>query len=66
MGQVTIYLEDELEEKMSAIRIKKQMGGKLDQGKVTTEWPESIPRLSGDWKELSLAKEGRANPGIFQ
>ena len=31
--------------------------------KVTTEWPESIARLAGAWKDLSLAEEDRANLG---
>ena len=31
--------------------------------KVTTEWPESIVRLAGAWKDLSLAEEDRANLG---
>ena len=32
--------------------------------KVTTEWPESIVRLAGAWKDLSLAEEDRANLGL--
>jgi hypothetical protein len=31
--------------------------------KMTTEWPESIARLAGAWKDLSLAEEDRANLG---
>ena len=31
--------------------------------KVTTEWSESIARLAGAWKDLSLAEEDRANLG---
>jgi len=31
--------------------------------KVTTECPESIARLAGAWKDLSLAEEDRANLG---
>jgi hypothetical protein len=31
--------------------------------KMTTEWPESIARLAGSWKDLSLAQEDRANLG---
>jgi len=30
---------------------------------VASEWPESIVRLAGAWKDLSLAEEGRANLG---
>jgi hypothetical protein len=32
-------------------------------GKTTTEWPESIVRLAGAWKDLALAEEDRANLG---
>jgi hypothetical protein len=32
--------------------------------KVKTEWPESIARLAGAWKDLSLAEEDRANLGL--
>ena len=31
--------------------------------KVASEWPESIVRLAGAWKDLSLAEEDRANLG---
>jgi hypothetical protein len=31
--------------------------------KVTSEWPESIARLAGAWKDLSLPEEDRANLG---
>ena len=31
--------------------------------KMTTKWPESIVRLAGAWKDLSLAEEDRANLG---
>jgi len=35
----------------------------LIKAKVASEWPESIARLAGAWKDLSLAEEGRANLG---
>jgi hypothetical protein len=31
--------------------------------KETTEWTETIARLAGAWKDLSLAEEDRANLG---
>jgi len=31
--------------------------------KMTTEWHESIARLAGAWKDLSLTEEDRANLG---
>ena len=68
MGQVTIYLEDEIEEKMSAAAkfenlSKSKWVARLIEAKVASEWPESIVRLAGAWKDLSLAEEGRANLG---
>ena len=32
-------------------------------GQVITEWPESIVRLAGAWKNLSLVEEDRAKFG---
>jgi len=68
MGQVTIYLEDEIEKKMSAAakseRVSKSKWvASLIKAKVASEWPESIDRLAGAWKDLSSAEEGRANLG---
>ena len=68
MGQVTIYLEDEIEEKMSAAArsehvSKSKWVASLIKAKVATEWPESVTRLAGAWKDLSLAEEDRANLG---
>ena len=68
MGQVTIYLEDEIEKKMSAAAksehvSKSKWVARLIEAKVASEWPESIARLAGAWKDLSSAEEGRANLG---
>jgi hypothetical protein len=68
MGQVTIYLEDEVEEKMSAaaksehLSKSKWIAGLIKE-KVANEWPESITHLAGAWKDLPLAEEGRASLG---
>ena len=68
MGQVTIYLEDEIEEKMSAAAKSEHLSkskwiASLIKAKVASEWPESVVRLAGAWKDLSLAEEDRANLG---
>ena len=68
MGQVTIYLEDEIEKKMSAAakseRVSKSKWvASLIKAKVASEWPESVVRLAGAWKDLSLVEEGRASLG---
>jgi predicted transcriptional regulator len=68
MGQVTIYLEDEIEEKMSAAAkaehlSKSKWVASLIKAKVAAEWPESISQLAGAWKDLPLAEEGREQLG---
>jgi len=68
MGQVTIYLEDEIEEKMTAAAKSEHLSkskwvARLIKAKVATEWPESIAHLAGAWNDLLPAEEGRANPG---
>ena len=68
MGQVTIYLEDEIEEKMSQAAKSEHLSkskwiASLIKAKVASEWPESVVRLAGAWKDLSLAEEDRANLG---
>ena len=68
MGQVTIYLEDEVEEKMSAAAESEHLSkskwlASLIKAKVASEWPESITHLAGAWKDLSLAEEDRASLG---
>ena len=68
MGQVTIYLEDEVEEKMSAAAKSEHLSkskwvASLIKEKVASEWPESITHLAGAWKDLSLAEEDRADLG---
>lgn len=68
MGQVTIYLEDEIEEKMTAaaksvhLSKSKWVAG-LIRAKVANEWPKSVVELAGAWKDLPLAEVGRADIG---
>jgi hypothetical protein len=68
MGQVTIYLEDEIEEKMSVaaksehVSKSKWVAG-LIKAKVASEWPESIARLAGAWKDPPLVEGDRASFG---
>ena len=65
MGQVTIYLEDEIEEKMSTTAKSEHLSKskwvvRLIKAELASEWPESITQLAGAWKDLPLAEEGRA------
>ena len=68
MGQVTIYLEDEVEEQMSRAAMSEHVSkskwvASLIKAKVASEWPESITQLAGAWQDLSLAAEDRASLG---
>lgn len=65
---MTIYLEDEIEERMSALAKSEHLSkskwiASLIKAKVASEWPESITHLAGAWKDLSLAEEDRVSPG---
>ena len=68
MGQVTIYLDDEIESKMresaEAMKLSKSKWvADLIRGKVTDEWPESVRKLAGSWKDFPLAEEIRKTTG---
>lgn len=64
MGQVTIYLEDEIEKKMvaaakSADLSKSKWIAKIVQEKVANEWPQSVVELSGSWEDFPTTEELR-------
>ena len=57
MGQVTIYLEDDIEKKMadaakSAHLSKSKWVARLIKEEVATEWPQSIVNLNGAWSDF--------------
>ncbi len=65
MGQVTIYLEDEVEEKMakaakSVNLSKSKWVASLIKAKIADEWPDSITKLAGAWSDQPLVEEDRA------
>ena len=56
MGQVTIYLDNEIENKMKdAARANHMSVSKwvavLIREKVSTEWPQDVVNLAGSWKK---------------
>ena len=56
MGQVTIYLENEIENKLkTAAKISKLSVSKwvanIIREKISTEWPQDVSKLAGSWKE---------------
>ncbi|MCF6282577.1 MAG: hypothetical protein L3J28_10305 [Candidatus Polarisedimenticolaceae bacterium] len=66
MGQVTIYLEESIEQKMvdaakSAHLSKSKWIAKLIQDKVADEWPQSIVALAGAWENFPSIGEIRNN-----
>lgn len=68
MGQVTIYLEDEVEKKMVAaaksMRLSKSKWiASLITAKVANEWPDSVVALAGAWDDLAMAEEIRRDLG---
>lgn len=68
MGQVTIYLEEEIELKMikaaeSANLSKSKWIARLIQEKIAKEWPQSVIDMAGSWSDFPEADELRANQG---
>jgi predicted transcriptional regulator len=68
MGQVTIYLDAELEAKMREITKSMHMSqskwiANLIKEKIEDEWPESVKQLGGAWAEFPSAEEIRGDLG---
>lgn len=68
MGQVTIYLEKEIEEKMTAAAkaahlSKSKWIARVIEEKIANDWPESITGLAGAWKDFPSLDEIRAGTG---
>ncbi len=69
MGQVTIYLEDEVENRMkaaakSAHLSKSKWIAKLIHEKVANEWPRSVVDFAGSWEDFPSIEDIRKNSGI--
>lgn len=68
MGQVTIYIDDETEKKMTASAKEKNISKSrwvtdVIREKVANEWPASVRELAGSWEEFPSAEGLRANLG---
>ncbi|WP_058023138.1 CopG family transcriptional regulator [Pseudohongiella spirulinae] len=64
MGQVTIYLEDDIEKKMNAAAKSSQLSkskwiAQLIKEKVANEWPPSIVQMAGSWDNFPTLEEIR-------
>ena len=69
MGQVTIYLEDEIENRMikaveSAHLSKCKWIARLIHEKVANEWPQSVVDIAGSWDDFPSIEDIRKNVGI--
>ncbi|MFH1489465.1 MAG: CopG family transcriptional regulator [Pseudomonadota bacterium] len=68
MGQVTIYLDNELESKVQQLTksmhiSKSKWVAQLIKEKIADEWPESVKNLAGAWTDLPSAEEIREGLG---
>ncbi len=70
MGQVTIYLDNEMEHKLKkAAKASKKSVSKwiaaIINEKVSTEWPQNITELAGSWKnDFPSLDEIRSTQGV--
>lgn len=68
MGQVTIYVDDDSEQRLKAAAKSAGMSvsrwvSKALQEKSRTEWPESVRGLAGAWPDLQDLAEIRSGYG---
>ena len=64
MGQVTIYLEDEIEKKMvanaKAMNVSKSRWiANVIREKLVDDWPETVRQLPGSWNDFPSLDEIR-------
>ena len=68
MGQVTIYLESEIEKKARAaaradkVSLSKWVAQRIERG-TKSEWPEDFRKLAGSWPDAPSVEEIRARYG---
>ncbi len=68
MGQVTIYLEEDIEHKMIAAAKSAQLSKSkwisgVIRDKVANEWPQSIVDIAGTWEDFPSIEDLRKNGG---
>jgi hypothetical protein len=68
MGQVTIYLDDETEQKMvanaRAMNLSKSKWiASVIREKLVDEWPATVRELPGSWQDFPSLNELRASGG---
>lgn len=68
MGQVTIYLDNDLEKKMThaaqaAHLSKSKWIASIIKQNIADEWPQSVIQLSGNWADFPSIDEVRSDMG---
>jgi len=68
MGQITIYLDSETEERLTIVVknggiSKSRWIADLIKEKVATSWPEKVVALAGAWSDLPTSEESRQGLG---
>ncbi len=68
MGQITIYLDDELEVRLRAAAAQEKVSrsswiASLVRERLRDEWPEEVRALAGSWKDFPDLSEIRADLG---
>ena len=69
MGQVTIYLDSETEQRLQAVvarggTSKSRWIAELIREKTATTWPEQIKAMAGTWNDFPDAEEIRRSIGL--
>lgn len=69
MGQVTIYLDSEVEAKMREVVKSMHLStskwvANLIEEKIKNEWPQSVVELAGAWKDFPTIDEIRQTEGV--
>jgi len=64
MGQVTIYLDDEIEKRMTAnakaMKLSKSKWiANVIREKLVDDWPENVRELAGSWEDFPTLEEIR-------
>ena len=64
MGQVTIYLDDEIEKRMTAnakaMKLSKSKWiANVIREKLVDEWPANVQELAGSWEDFPTLEEIR-------
>jgi len=68
MGQLTIYIDNDIEKKVNSMVKKSGMSkskwvAELIRDKAANSWPDSVIQLAGAWKDIPTAEDIRKNMG---